>query len=205
MIVLDLSRRRSRATCHGVLSSQICFQVCLRPCPVKVTAVTMEVIIMTWMAAWVPAAASGWSESLDWPAAWLRLAAGPVFWVCQQQATGPTTRHRDWQHECQCPGHQQIGVLLWHIMTFSIFYIHYDTIMTLLLPLLLLQKSDYYCTLWQNPGKHYYFTYDSSIIAIITSRHYYCYYCYYDTIMAIMVIWRTYDTYDNPGLLLSLF
>jgi hypothetical protein len=101
--------------------------------------------------------------------------------------------------------HQQIGVLLWHIMTFSIFYIHYDTIMTLLLPLLLLQKSDHYCTLWQNPGKHYYFTYDSSIIAIITSRHYYCYYCYYDTIMAIMVIWRTYDTYDNPGLLLALF
>ncbi len=56
-------------------------------------------------------------------------------------------------------------------MTFGINYIHYDTIMTLLLHLSLLQKSDYYYTLWQNPGKHYYYTYDSSIIAITLARH----------------------------------
>ncbi len=49
------------------------------------------------------------------------------------------------------------------IMTFRTNYVHYDTIMTLLLHLSLLQKSDYYYTLWQNPGKHYYYTYDSSL------------------------------------------
>ncbi len=54
------------------------------------------------------------------------------------------------------------------IMTFWINYTHYDTIMTLLLHLWHLQKSDYYDTLWQKPGKDYYYTYDITIIAIMT-------------------------------------
>jgi hypothetical protein len=60
--------------------------------------------------------------------------------------------------------------------------------MTLLLHLLLLQKSDYYYTLWQNPGEHYYYTYDSSIIAIMTFRIYYASdtYGYYYTIITII-------------------
>ena len=39
------------------------------------------------------------------------------------------------------------------IVTFGINYVHYDTIMTLLFHLSLLQKSDYCYTLWQNPGQ----------------------------------------------------
>ncbi len=59
--------------------------------------------------------------------------------------------------------------------------------MTLLLHLLLLQKSDYhYDTLRQNPGKHYYYTYDISIIAIMAFRIYYDTYGYYDTIISII-------------------
>ncbi len=58
--------------------------------------------------------------------------------------------------------------------------------MTLLLPLLLLQKSDYYYTLLQYPRQHYYCTYDSSIIAIITFQIYYDTYCYYYTIIFII-------------------
>ncbi len=72
------------------------------------------------------------------------------------------------------------------IMTSGINYVHYDTIMTLLLHLSLLQKSDYYYTLWQNPWKHYYYTYDSSIIAIMTFHIYYDTYGYYYTIMSII-------------------
>ena len=44
------------------------------------------------------------------------------------------------------------------IMTFGIFYLPYDTIMTLLLHLWLLQKFYYFDTSWQYPGKHYYYT-----------------------------------------------
>ncbi len=58
--------------------------------------------------------------------------------------------------------------------------------MTLLLHLSRLQKSDYYDTLWQNPGKHYYYTYDISIIAIITVQVYYDTYDYYDIIISII-------------------
>jgi hypothetical protein len=58
--------------------------------------------------------------------------------------------------------------------------------MTLLLHLSLLQKSDYYDTLCQNHGKHYYYTYDISIIAIITVRVYYDTYGYYDIIISII-------------------
>ena len=74
------------------------------------------------------------------------------------------------------------------IMTFGINYVHYDTIMTLLLHLSLLQKTDYYYTLSQNPGKHYYYTYDSSIIAIMnrTFRIFYDTYGYYYTIVSII-------------------
>ncbi len=54
--------------------------------------------------------------------------------------------------------------------------------MTLLLPLLLLQKSDYYYTWWHIPRQHCYFTYDRAIIAIIAFQN------YYDTIIAIMTL-----------------
>ncbi len=67
------------------------------------------------------------------------------------------------------------------IMTFWINYIHYDTIMT---PLL-----HYYDTLWQNPGKHYYYTYEISIIAIMTFPIYDDTYGYYDTMISIIAFW----------------
>ncbi len=75
------------------------------------------------------------------------------------------------------------------IMTFWINYIHYDTIMTLLLHLWQLQKSDYYDTLWQKAGKAYYYTYDMSIIAIMTFWIYYDTYVYYDSIISIITFW----------------
>ncbi len=71
-------------------------------------------------------------------------------------------------------------------MTFWINYIHYDTIMTLLLHLSLLQKSNYYDTLWQNPGKDYYYTYDITVMAIMTFWIYYDTYVYYNTIISII-------------------
>ncbi len=61
--------------------------------------------------------------------------------------------------------------------------------MTVLLHLSLLQKSDYYDTLWQNPGKHYYYTYDISIMAIMTFWIYYDTYVYYNTIRSIVAFW----------------
>ncbi len=46
-----------------------------------------------------------------------------------------------------------------------------------------LQKSDYYDTLWQKPGKDYYDTYDMTITAIMTfwTWIYYDTYVYYNT------------------------
>ncbi len=38
----------------------------------------------------------------------------------------------------------------------------------------------------EDPGKHYYYTYDISIMAIIAFRIYYNTYGYYDTIMSII-------------------
>ncbi len=72
------------------------------------------------------------------------------------------------------------------IMTFWINYTHYDTIITLLLHLWHLQKSDYYDTLWQKPGKGHYYTYDKTIITIMT---YYDTYVHYNTIISIITFW----------------
>jgi len=72
------------------------------------------------------------------------------------------------------------------IMTFWIFYLPYDTIMTLLWHLWLLQKFYYYDTLWQYPGKHYYYTYDITIMTIMTIWIYYDTYSYYDTIISLI-------------------
>ena len=75
------------------------------------------------------------------------------------------------------------------IMTFGIFYLPYDTIMTLLLHLWLLQKFYYYDTLWQNPWKHYYYTYDMTIMTIMTIWIYYDTYSYYDTIISLIAFY----------------
>ena len=65
--------------------------------------------------------------------------------------------------------HQQIGVLLWHIVTFSIFYTYYDTIMPLLL-LHIMTKS----------GKtlffHYYY-FSTLLLQLLLLLHCYCHYC----------------------------
>jgi hypothetical protein len=73
------------------------------------------------------------------------------------------------------------------IMTFWINYTHYNTIITLLLHLWHLQKSDHYNTLWQKPGTDHYYTYDMTImIAIMTFWIYYDTYVYYNSIISIM-------------------
>ena len=74
-------------------------------------------------------------------------------------------------------------------MTFWINYTHYNTIITLLLHLWHLQKSYHYNTLWQKPGKDHYYTYDMTIIAIMTFWIYYDTYIYYDTIITIITFW----------------
>ncbi len=98
------------------------------------------------------------------------------------------------------------------IMTswFWIYYTHYDsdTIMTLLLHWHLwhLQKSDYYDTLWQKPGKDYYYTYDMTIIAIMTFWIYYDTYVYYASDTQLYYIHyhilTYFDTYDIEVLVL---
>ena len=70
--------------------------------------------------------------------------------------------------------------------------------MALLLHLWHLQKSEYYDTLWQKPGKHYYYTYDITIIAIMTIWIYYDTYGYYDTIISI-IAFRTVITLQHWG------
>ena len=70
------------------------------------------------------------------------------------------------------------------IMKFWINNTHYSTIITLLLHLwhFKLQKSEYYDTLWKKAGKDHYYTYDMTIITIMTFWIYYDTYVYYDTI-----------------------
>ncbi len=63
---------------------------------------------------------------------------------------------------------------LWH---------YYDNIIALL------QKSDHYDALWQNPGKHYYYTDDICIKAILTFWIFYGTYVYYITIISIIAFW----------------
>jgi hypothetical protein len=82
--------------------------------------------------------------------------------------------------------HQQTGVLLYHIILFSIYYTHYITIKTLLYHLLFCKCPDYYFTLLHYPGMDYYITYDSSIISLIVFRIYYGNYYYYHTIICII-------------------
>jgi hypothetical protein len=78
--------------------------------------------------------------------------------------------------------------------------------MTLLLHLWHLQKSDYYDTLWQKPGKDYYYTYDMTIIAIMTFLIYHDTYVYYNTVISIIAFWSLnyYYTYDIEVLLFAI-
>ncbi len=47
----------------------------------------------------------------------------------------------------------------------------------------------HYGKIQENSSKHYYYTYDISIIAIMTFQIYYDTYGYYDTIISIIAFW----------------
>ena len=105
--------------------------------------------------------------------------------------------------------HQQIGVLLYHIIFISLYYTHYDTIIShydTIISLIFLQMSRLLVFIISiAPKKDYYFTYDTSIISLIFFRIDYCYYCYYHTIICIICISNYYFYYLFLWLLIYLF
>jgi hypothetical protein len=74
----------------------------------------------------------------------------------------------------QAPDHQQTGVLLYHIISISLYYTYYDTIIfhydtIIMISLIFCKCPDYYFSLFHYPKKDYYFTYDTFIISLILS------------------------------------